>query len=188
MENGLYIVDCDRLTCAGGVAGLDLAIALIAADHGEDLARAVGEWYIRANPRDGDAAQRAALKERYGVSNERLLAALALMESQVENPIKRPELARRSGVSVRQLERLARDQLGETLSRTYLKIRLDRASALLRETGLSMTTISTACGFASASHFSRSFRLRHGRPPTAARLRSGKSQPVARSHDSVIRR
>jgi transcriptional regulator GlxA family with amidase domain len=176
VENGLYIVDRDRLTCAGGVAGLDLAIALIAAEHGEDLARTVGEWYIRANPRDGDAAQRAALRDRYGVSNERLLVALALMESQVEDPIGRQELARRSGVSVRQLGRLARDQLGETLSRTYLKIRLDRASALLRETGLSMTVISTACGFASVSHFSRSFRLRYGQPPTATRLRSGKSQ------------
>ncbi len=46
------------------------------------------------------------------------------MEEHVEEPIGGDRLAREAGVSRRQLERLARDQLGATLGEAYMRIRL----------------------------------------------------------------
>lgn len=129
----------------------------------------MGDWYIRSERRAAGDAQRAALRERYGTANPRLLAALALMEEHVEEPIGGDRLAREAGVSRRQLERLARDQLGATLGEAYMRIRLARAMALMRETALPTIAVAAACGFTSASHFSRSFRRRYGIPPTQAR-------------------
>jgi len=171
VEQGLYVIDRDRLTCAGGTAGLDLALALIAADHGPALATQVGDWYIRSTLRDGEDAQRLALRERYAVGNERVLTALALMESHVADPLERSALAAAAGVSLRQLERLFASHLGRRIGDQYLRIRLERALALLRETSLAVTEVAMATGFVSPSHFSRSFARRYGLPPGRMRQR-----------------
>ena len=51
LEAGLYVIDRDRVSCAGGTAGLDLAIDLIGRDHGDALARQVADWFIRTDDR-----------------------------------------------------------------------------------------------------------------------------------------
>ena len=45
-----------------------------------------------------------------------------------------------------------------------------RARDLLRQTSLSVLETALACGFASASHFSRAYRGRFGHSPRAERL------------------
>lgn len=169
LEPGLYVIDGDRVTCAGGTAGLDLALALIARDYGSALAHQVGEWFIRAEPRGPERSQRGGLAARYGTTNHRLLAMLAAMEATIEEPWPRDILAKRAGVSLRQLERLCLALLGASVAEIYMGIRLDRAMELLRSTGLSVTDIAIACGFRSPAHFSRRFKERHGHPPALQR-------------------
>jgi len=169
VQHGLYVIDRDRLTCAGGTAGLDLAIQLIAADHGPPLAAMVGDWYLRTQLRDAGATQRMSLRERYGVTNDKILGALALMEANPEEPLDRALLAQQTGVSVRQLERLFASHLGVTISSSYLNIRLARAMSLLKETSLAIIDVALACGFVSTSHFSRAFKRRYGAPPRTLR-------------------
>jgi transcriptional regulator GlxA family with amidase domain len=165
LASGLYVIDRRRMTCAGGVAGLDLAVELIEREHGAALANRVSEWFIRTEPRGAERPQRLSLRERYGVRHDPLLKALAEMEAAVEAPRSREALARTAGISVRQLERLFRDQLGATIGETYLRIRLEQAERMLRTTGLSVTAVAVACGFSSASHFSRVFRQAYGEAP-----------------------
>jgi transcriptional regulator GlxA family with amidase domain len=55
----------------------------------------------------------------------------------------------------------------------YLKLRLKKAERLITYSNLSMRDIVVACGFSSLPLFSRSFRARYGRPPSA--LRAGPS-------------
>ena len=171
LASGLYVIDRRRMTCAGGVAGLDLAIALIARDHGPALAGRVSEWFIRTEQRQAEGPQRLSLRERWGVRPDAVLRALAEMETAIEEPRSREHLAREAGVSVRQLERLFRGHLGSTIGQAYLKVRLEHADRLLRTTGLTVTAVALASGFASASHFARVFRQAYGRAP-AARTRS----------------
>jgi transcriptional regulator GlxA family with amidase domain len=169
LEDGLYVIDGRRMTCAGGAAGLDLAIELIERDQGHGLAGRVGEWFIRTESRRAERSQRLSLRDRYGVRHDGTLRALAAMEAAVEEPLSRDQLAARAGVSVRQLERLFRSHLKGTVAGIYLRIRLEQASQLLRTTGLPVTDVAVACGFASASHFARVFRRAFGQAPGASR-------------------
>jgi transcriptional regulator GlxA family with amidase domain len=169
LESGLYVIDRGRLTCAGGIAGLDLAIELIEAAHGAALATRVGEWYIRTQQREGGGAQRPSLRQRFRVSHTGILAALGAIEANIGEPLPRTELARIAGVSLRQLERLFATHLGRTIGQEYMRQRLDAAMRLLRETDLSRIEIAVTCGFADASHFSRTFRSRFGVSPLRAR-------------------
>lgn len=169
LDQGLYVIDRRRLSCAGGSAGLDLAIDLIGRAHGKDLAARVSEWFIRTQPRLPGNTQRLSLPERYRTANPRLIAVLALMEDRLEEPARRATLAAAAGVSERQLERLFARHLGAGIGETYLRLRLAHAENLLRSTSLSITDVGLAAGFQSSSHFSRAFRARYGQSPQAFR-------------------
>lgn len=169
LQPGLFVIDRDRITCAGGLAGLDLATALITAHHSNQLARHVADWYIQPDRRPPAGPQRVAAGRRYRVTHKGLEAALDAMEANIADPLSRAALARHALVSIRQLERLCATQLGTKIAPHYLGIRLERALLLIRQTSLSITEISAATGFISSSHFSRSFRQQHGISPTAAR-------------------
>ncbi len=172
---GLFVIDRRRITCAGGIAGLDLVAELIADAHGADLAQLVSDWYIRTQTRPAEGAQRAAVSQRYRVSHPGLVIALELMEGNKEAPLEREALASAAGLSLRQLERLFKVQMRTTIREHYLKIRLDEAMRLLRETELSRTMVAVACGFTSTSHFSRSFRRRFAISPGKARASFNRS-------------
>ncbi|WP_174273104.1 GlxA family transcriptional regulator [Sphingomonas bacterium] len=175
LDASLYVIDRQRLTCAGGTAGLDLAIELIERDHGHALAAGVGDWFIRTSARRADRSQRLGLAERYRVNHEGVLQALAAMHTHAEDPLDRPTLAATAGVSIRQLERLFLRYVGETVGKTYLRIRLDHADQLLRTTGLSVTAVAVSSGFAGSSQFSRAFRRQFGYPPSRASLEARRS-------------
>lgn len=167
----LFEIDRDRLTCAGGSAALDMMHALLIEAHGPALALAVSEWFLQTQIRQGAAPQRMDPQERLGVRSPALLRALALMERKIETPCSREELAAAAGLSARQLERLFQAQLGCSPGAHYLRLRLERGRALVRQTGLSVAEAAMACGFASPSHFSRAYRAAFGLPPAADRRR-----------------
>jgi transcriptional regulator GlxA family with amidase domain len=175
LRRSLYEIDRDRLTCSGGTAPLDMMHAVIAREHGSELALAVSEWFLQTHVREGAGPQRMPLRERLGVSHAPLLRVVERMEQNLEAPLARSELARSAGVSMRQLERLFRTHLGHSLGEHYLGLRLDRARDLLRQTSLSVLEVAVVCGFSSASHFSRAFRARFLHPPRAER---GARQPA----------
>lgn len=169
LRRSLYEIDRDRLTCSGGTAPLDMMHALIARDHGSELALAVSEWFLQTHVREGAGPQRMPLRERLGIAHAPLLRVIGRMEQTIENPEPREALARLANVSLRQLERLFRQHLGRSLGEHYLRLRLERARDLLRQTSLSVLEIALACGFANASHFSRSYRERFGHAPREER-------------------
>jgi transcriptional regulator GlxA family with amidase domain len=184
-------IDRDRMTCAGGIAALDMMHERISRDHGTELAARVSEWFLQTDVREGQGPQRMSLSQRLGVSSPRLQDVVARMEASIEEPVSRAELARVAGISLRQLERLFAAQMQTSVSAYYLGIRLERARSLLRQTAMPITEISVACGFASPAHFSRSYRRRFGRPPNAERAsRRSSTIPAqaARETSSAFRR
>lgn len=172
LERGLFVIDRDRITCAGGLAGLDLAVALISRDLGPDLGRRVSDWYIQAEQRQGGGAQRPGPGQRYRISSENLARALSAMEENVAEPLDRLALASISKTSVRQLERLFAAQLGTTIAVHYQSLRLNRANSLLSESMMTIAAVAIASGFASTSHFSREYKRYFGMPPSESRRRS----------------
>ncbi|MFC4295974.1 GlxA family transcriptional regulator [Novosphingobium tardum] len=183
LERGLFVIDGNRVTCAGGIAGLDLAVVLIARDHGAELADKVSDWYIQTEQRQAGRSQRHSIIQRYRVTHSGLVKVLATMEARVVEPLGRDELAVVAGVSVRQLDRLFRQYLGSSIARHAQALKLELAYKLLVETTSSVAEISAASGFASQSHFSRSFTKKFGVNPTDAR--AAQKLSIARSMISV---
>jgi transcriptional regulator GlxA family with amidase domain len=169
VEHGRFVLDRDRLTCAGGVAALDMMHALIEQHHGVELATAVSDWYLHTEIRGGAEAQRASLAERYRVDDVRLLRALAEIERRIASPPTRADLAAAAGTNLRSLERLFAEALGTTIGALGQAVRLDRARLLLRQSRRSVLEVADMCGFTSASHFSRAYKARFGRAPRAER-------------------
>ena len=169
LTRSLFEFDGDRVTCSGGVAGLDMMVALITRDHGYELAAAVSDWLLHTHVREGARPQRMDLRFRLGVGDAKLLRALKAMEAHVETPLPREHLAKLAGVSLRQLERSFQSELGRGVHEHYLAVRLGRSRQLLRETSLSILEVALATGFASASQFSRAFRRSFGSTPREAR-------------------
>lgn len=176
MESGLYVADGPIITCAGGMAAMDMALALIGQDYGADLAQRVGEWFVQSRPRAGSGPQRASLAERYGTTNSALLNALAWIEGHLDAKLDRAAVAQAAGLSLRQLDRLCAAQWGRSLAETAMVIRLEAAAHALRATDIAIADIATDCGFASAAHFSRRFAALYGQSP--ARFRAGPSSKV----------
>ncbi|HWK74450.1 MAG TPA: GlxA family transcriptional regulator [Povalibacter sp.] len=165
----LFEIDHDCITCSGGVAGLDMMVALITRDHGYELGTAVSDWFLHTHVRDGNGPQRMDLRQRLGVVDDNLLSALKIMEEHVEAPLSRQRIATLVGASLRQLERSFRVNLGRGVHEHYLALRLTRSRQLLRETSLSILEVALATGFASASQFSRVFKRTFGSRPRDVR-------------------
>jgi transcriptional regulator GlxA family with amidase domain len=165
----LFEIDGNRITCSGGISALDMMVALIERDHGRELAAAVGDWFLHTHIREGFGPQRMDLRFRLGVTDEKLLRVLRQMETNIETPQSRTELARLAGVSVRQLERLFRRHLGRGLHQHYRSRRLERARQLLRETTLPILDVAVATGFGSSSQFARAYGRAFGESPTRTR-------------------
>jgi transcriptional regulator GlxA family with amidase domain len=164
-----YVIDRNRVTCAGGVAPLDLMHALIAERHGSALANKTSDWFLHTDIRPGGGPQRASLGERYGIHRQELVAALELMQNNLSEPRGREAVARHVGLSTRQLDRLFARHLRKSFAEHYRSIRLEAAGELLRHSALPITEIAIACGFANASHFSACFKAEHGFSPSAER-------------------
>jgi transcriptional regulator GlxA family with amidase domain len=165
----LFEIDRDRLSCAGGIASLDLMHALIEADFGAELALRVSEWFLQTSVRTGDDSQRMNAHARFNVHSAPLVAALALLQRRYTETIDATSIARAVGISPRHLQRLFLSQLGTTLERYLFATRLDHARQLLRQSTLPVLEVAIASGFVSASHFSRLYKGRFGVSPRAER-------------------
>ncbi len=161
----LYCIDRDRLTCSGGTAPMDMILNVIGMEHGKTLSAAISEMFVYDRMRDCSDLQRVPLKHRIGNAQPKLQEIVALMEANIEETITLDELAGYVGLSRRQLERLFQKHLSCSPSRYYVNLRLLRAQQLLKQTGLSIIEVATACGFVSTPHFSGCYRTFFGFPP-----------------------
>jgi transcriptional regulator GlxA family with amidase domain len=165
----LFEIDRNRFTCSGGTAAIDLMLNMIARQHGHELAAQVADQFMHERIRDEHDHQRMSLPARLGVRHSKLLGVISLMEQNLEEPLSRSELAVSAGLSTRQLERLFRKYLNRSPARYYLELRLNKARLLLLQTNMSVIDVALACGFVSASHFSKCYRDFFGRTPRKER-------------------
>lgn len=161
-----------RFSCAGGAAAMDMALEVIARRHGTKLAVDVSEQLIHERLRSRSDQQRMSLARRLGTHHRPLIEAVSLMERHLEAPLSLADIAKRSGVSSRQLQRLFEQQLNTSPRQWYQQLRLKRAQRLLNETEMGVLDIGIACGFTSSSSFARAFRAHFGLSPVEVRRHS----------------
>ena len=165
----LFEVDQNIYTCAGGTASLDMMLKLIGEDFDELLVNRVCEQMLTDRVRNPTDRQRLPLRARLGVQNSKVLGIIELMEANLSEPLSLIEIADGVGLSRRQIERLFRQEMGRSPARYYLEVRLDRARHLLIQSSLPVVEVAVACGFVSASHFSKCYRELYARSPQQER-------------------
>ncbi|MGB7433337.1 MAG: GlxA family transcriptional regulator [Ahrensia sp.] len=165
----LFEIDGNIYTCAGGTAALDMMLHIIAEDFDDDLVNRICEQMLTDRVRAATDRQRLPLRARLGVQNARVLAIIELMEANLSEPLSLIDIADHVGLSRRQIERLFRHEMGRSPARYYLEIRLDRARHLLVQSSLPVVEVAIACGFVSASHFSKCYRELYAKAPQQER-------------------
>jgi transcriptional regulator GlxA family with amidase domain len=168
VSDRIFVVDRDRLTCAGGANSAHLAAWLVDKHVG-------GASALKSLRIMGFDEVETSDKSQPGIplgftSNVPLVRkALLLMQQTLDAPMPIAEIARKLGASSRQLERHFQQEFGSTPTATSRNIRLDHAEWLLKTTSKSITSIAEDSGFSDSSHFIRAFRARKKLTPLAFR-------------------
>jgi transcriptional regulator GlxA family with amidase domain len=169
ISDQLFSIDRERFTCSGGTAPLDLMLTLIESQLGSKISKRVAEQFIMERVRKDTDRQYIPLRAQVGASHRSLIRVAQLMQQHIEKPMSLEAIAKRSGLSRRQIERLFKRDLHCVPKRYYLEIRLRRARELLLQTAMPIMDITAACGFQSPPHFSKCYRSQFGHTPSAER-------------------
>ena len=169
ISDQLFSIDRDRFTCSGGTAPLDFMLHLIQLKLGSRISQLVSEQFILDRVRKDTDRQYIPLRAQIGLSHRGLIRVAQLMEENIEKPLSLEKIAKTTGLSRRQIERLFKRDLQCVPKRYYLEIRLRRARELLLQTAMPIMDITAACGFQSPPHFSKCYRSQFGYPPSAER-------------------
>ena len=155
-------------TSAGMTAGIDLCLALVAHDCGEDVARDAARQLVVERRRPGGQSQFSPLLDlqrpegRFGGLLEFVRLHLTL-DHRVD------DLAARACMSPRHFARCFLAETGATPAHAVERLRVEAARSAL-ESGLpSVQRIARDCGFGSTERMRRSFQRLLGRPPAAFR-------------------
>jgi transcriptional regulator GlxA family with amidase domain len=167
--SNVFEIDRKRYTCAGGTTSIDLMLEIIRGDFGSNLANSVANQFQHERIRSAQDRQRVGPERDLSGKSEKLKKIVQLMADNLDEPFSAVQLARSAGLSVRQVERLFLRHLNVTPGRYYMRLRLERARELLRQTNMPILDVAIATGFTSHSYFAQSYRLQFGRPPSEER-------------------
>ncbi|MEJ5082974.1 MULTISPECIES: GlxA family transcriptional regulator [unclassified Ochrobactrum] len=149
-------------TCAGGLGAASLSLSIIQNEISEELARKSAS--ILMIPYELVRSEQPALSFN-GVRSPMIRKAIRIFEETLEEPVPMIDVARKLGISVRQMERGFRMAIGRTAFEVREELRVKKARELLSETGLSLLEVAVASGFTDTRSMNRSFVRQKQKPP-----------------------
>ncbi len=170
VSDELFVVDRDRMTCAGGTSVSQLAAYLVERHCGKPAASKSLRILIEEQALPAGTPQpmpSLAADARDPVVRH----AILLMEQRLNSRPSVEDVACTLGLSVRQLERRFRTDLNVSPQTLWLRLRLEQGRWMLEHTTRPITEIALECGFSDGAHFARMFRQNFGRVPTSVRAR-----------------
>lgn len=171
MADAIYVEDGGFWTSAGVTAGIDLALALIEADHGPALALAVARELVVYLKRDAGQAQFSEPLRFQFANRDRLGDLVAWIEAHLRADLSVEALAARACVSPRHLTRQFRSAFSLAPAELVEILRLDEARQRLAASNGSIERIAASVGFHNADTFRRAFERRFGLAPRVYRSR-----------------
>ncbi len=166
----IFIEDRDVWTSAGVTAGIDLALAMVEADHGRDVALDLARHLLVYVKRPGSQSQYSeALQQQTRSATGRFDALHFWMKDNLTADLRVEQLAVRCGMSPRNFARLYTEETGETPAKMVEQFRVDAAREMLEDPELSIKQCAVKCGFGSDERMRRSFIRVIGLSPQAYR-------------------
>jgi transcriptional regulator GlxA family with amidase domain len=165
-ENRIYVVDGPVWTSAGMVATVDLALAMVDADLGADVAHTVARRLVLYHRRTGGQSQLSTLLE-LGPRSDRIQRALDYASRNLKRPLSINELAAVAHLSPRQFSRAFRDETRQSPAKAIEALRVEAARAMLEAGRHSMEAVAAETGFVDTERMRRAFLRAYGQPPQA---------------------
>ncbi|WP_449590057.1 GlxA family transcriptional regulator [Nocardiopsis lambiniae] len=175
----LYTDNGRVLTSAGKTAALDLCLHLVRADHGAAAAAGLARRLVAPAHRPGGQAQFIA-PPAVPLPTDTLGEALEWARARLDLPLTVEDLARRAGLSSRQLVRRMRAETGTTPLAWLHRRRIHLAQELLESTDATVEQIAARCGMGTATTLRRHFHRVVGVSPLAYRSVFRASSPPRR--------
>ncbi len=169
----IFVRDGDVWTSAGITAGIDLALALISDDLGEDIARRTAQQLVVYHRRPGGQSQFSALIEMGGQGG-RFAALLDWMRAHLAEPLSVDQLAAQAAMSPRNFARTFAAEAGMTPAKAVERLRLETARERVEGSTEAIDQIALVTGFGDPERMRRAFLRAFGQPPQALR-RSARS-------------
>lgn len=166
--NAIFVTDGRTWTSAGVTTGIDMALALVEADHDRALADAVAAQLVLYVRRPGYQSQWSEALVAQRASDSLAPAIDWAREHLAEADLE--DLARRAGLSPRTFHRRCLAQLATTPAKLLDKLRVERARVLLTTSDLPVKALAQTCGWTSPARMTRAFERELGLPPRAYRL------------------
>lgn len=165
----IYTRDGETWTSAGVTAGMDLALAMVAADHDDEIARQVAQWLVLYLRRSGGQSQFSAPVSSGTARRDEIRIAQDHIAADPARDCSVEALAGIAAMSPRHFARLFREQVGTTPARYVESCRVDLARALLETTDLTVVEVASRCGVGDPSTLHRLFERRLATTPAAYR-------------------
>ncbi len=171
----IFVQDGPLWSSAGITAGIDMALAMIGADLGEEIARRTAQQLVVYHRRPGGQSQFSALLDMRGGRFDDLLA---WARENLALPLTVDQLAERAAMSPRNFARLFAAETGATPAKAVERLRVEAARALLDSQPLQVEDVALETGFGDQERMRRAFLRAFGQPPQALRRSARATQPI----------
>ncbi|HEV2677584.1 MAG TPA: GlxA family transcriptional regulator [Aliidongia sp.] len=173
----IYLRDGALVTSAGVTAGIDLALALVAEDHGSAVALKVAKRLVVAAQRQGGQSQFSPYLTAPGDEASPIARVQAHVMAHVADRFTVERLAQIAGMSVRNFARVFAQETQATPAEFIERARVDAARHLLEGSELALKAVAYHSGFGSANRMRAVFAKRLGITP--AQYRASFLRPLA---------
>lgn len=164
----IFTRDGQIWTSAGISAGIDLALAMVAEDFGDEVAQKTARQLVLYHRRSGGQSQFSSLLELKAPSG-RFGALLAWAREHLDAPLTVEDLAERAGMSSRHFTRAFIAETGTTPSKAVERLRVEVARHRVQSSGEAIERVAETTGFRDPERMRRAFIRAFGQPPQSLR-------------------
>ena len=164
----IFIRDGAIWTSAGISAGIDLALAMVAEDFGDEVAQKTARQLVLYHRRSGGQSQFSSLLELKAPSG-RFSALLGWAREHLDAPLTVEDLAERAGMSSRHFTRAFIAETGTTPSKAVERLRVEVARQRVQSSSEAIERVAETTGFRDPERMRRAFIRAFGQPPQSLR-------------------
>jgi len=165
----IYVQDRNLITSGGVTAGIDLALAVVARDHGKKVAQDVAKVLLVAMTRQGGQAQYSPLMAAVSPHETPVTRVQHHVLEHLDETFSVERMAGLANMSARHFARIFTREVNMTPMAFVQNARIDCARRLLETSDLPLKTVAYKSGFGSVRHMRFLFSEKLGLTPSQYR-------------------
>jgi transcriptional regulator GlxA family with amidase domain len=164
----IYTRDGNIWTSAGITAGIDLSLAMVAEDYGDEIAQRTARQLVLYHRRSGGQSQFSSLLELKAPTG-RFGPLLAWAREHLDAPLTVEDMAEQAGMSSRHFTRAFIAETGTTPSKAVERLRIEVARQRVQSSSEAIERVAQTTGFRDPERMRRAFIRAFGQPPQSLR-------------------